>query len=146
MTFVKAFNPAAKTLDNLMTEIFNDFPSTYGKPWKNGSFNHPPVNIHENKDNYLLEIAIPGFEKTDFNINLEANLLTISSDKKEAEKGENEKLIRKEFSSKAFKRSFTLDEKIDAAAIDAKYENGILKLNLPKKEVAKEVTKQIAIQ
>ena len=65
---------------------------------------------------------------------------------KEAEKNQTDKVVRKEFSNKAFKRSFTLDEKIEGGSIEAKYENGILKLTLPKKEVANVVTKEITIQ
>ena len=79
-------------------------------------------------------------------IKLDGNLLTISAEKIAPSNVENEKIIRKEFSQKVFKRSFTLDEKIEADAIDAKYENGILKLNLPKKEVAKLSSKEITIQ
>lgn len=74
-------------------------------------------------------------------------MLTVSATKKEEEvKNEGEKIIRKQFSSKSFKRSFTIDEKIEAATIGAKYENGILTLNLPKKEEVKASTKEIAVQ
>ena len=129
-----------------MIDIFNDFPATFGKTFREDVFSFPPVNIVENTNAYQLEVAIPGLEKADFNITLDGNILSISADKKEASQVETEKVIRKEFSHKAFKRSFTLDEKIEAAAIEAKYENGILKLNLPKKEVAKVTSKEITIQ
>ncbi|MBS1909422.1 MAG: Hsp20/alpha crystallin family protein, partial [Bacteroidetes bacterium] len=95
---------------------------------------------------YHLDVKAPGFDKADFNINLDGNLLSISVEKKEDQKVENPKFVRREFSFKSFKRSFTLDEKIDAEKIDAKYENGILKLELPKKAVAKPDTRQISIQ
>lgn len=146
MTLVKVNNPVTKTFDGLMSDIFNDLPATFGKTFREDVFSFPPVNIVEGADAYQLEVAIPGLEKADFNIKLDDNLLTISTDKKEVAKIETEKVIRKEFSNKAFKRSFTLDEKIDALAIEAKYENGILKLNLPKKEVAKVTTREITIQ
>lgn len=84
-------------------------------------------------------------EKSDFNIKLEQNILTISAEKKEEVKNEDEKHIRKEFSYRAFKRSFTLDEKIEASGIAAKYENGILKLELPKKEELKQLPKEITV-
>jgi HSP20 family protein len=93
-----------------------------------------------------LEIAAPCFEKADFNVSLDGNLLTISTEKKEEKSESTDKLIRKEFSYRSFKRSFTLDEKIDMEHIIAKYENGILKLELPKKEIAKPVAKSISIQ
>ena len=146
MTLVKLNNPATKSFDGFINDIFNELPATFGKTFREDVFSYPPVNIVENENAYNLEVAVPGLEKGDFNIKLDGNLLTISADKKNAPKSETEKVIRKEFGSKAFKRSFTLDEKIEAASIEAKYENGILKLNLPKKEVAKVSTKEITIQ
>ena len=146
MTLVKLNNPATKSFDGFINDIFNELPATFGKTFREDVFSYLPVNIVENENAYNLEVAVPGLEKGDFNIKLDGNLLTISADKKNAPKSETEKVIRKEFGSKAFKRSFTLDEKIEAASIEAKYENGILKLNLPKKEVAKVSTKEITIQ
>ncbi len=146
MTLVKVNNPVTKTFDGLMNDIFNDLPATFGKTFREDVFSFPPVNILENTNAYQLEVAVPGLEKADFVIKLDANILSISADKKAIPNNETEKVIRKEFSNKAFKRSFTLDEKIDAAAIEAKYENGILKLILPKKEVAKAASKEITIQ
>lgn len=146
MTLVKVNNPVLKTFDGLVNDLFNDLPATFGKTFRQDVFSFPPVNIVENADAYQLEVAVPGLEKADFNIKLEANVLTISADKKATATAETEKVIRREFSNKAFKRSFTLDEKIEASTIDAKYENGILTLNLPKKEVAKATTKEITIQ
>jgi HSP20 family protein len=145
MTLVKVNNPITKTFDGLMNDLFNDLPATFGKTFREDVFNFPPVNIVENTNAYQLEVAAPGLEKTDFNVKLDGNILTISTDKKEVVKSETEKIIRKEFTNKAFKRSFTLDEKIDAAAIEAKYENGILTFTLPKKEIAKAASKEITI-
>jgi HSP20 family protein len=146
MTLVKVNNPVTKTFDSLMNDLFNDLPATFGKTVREDVFSFPPVNIVERADSYQLEIAAPGLEKGDFNIKLEGNLLTISAAKKEETRVETDKVIRKEFGSKTFKRSFTVDEKIEAASIEAKYENGILKLQLPKKEEVKAVTKEINIQ
>ena len=105
----------------------------------------PPVNITEKESAYSLELAAPGMEKQDFTVNLENDLLTISAEKKEETASESEKNIRREFRYQSFKRSFTLDEKIDATAITAKYENGILKLELPKKKEEKASTQTITI-
>ncbi|MEO6230840.1 MAG: Hsp20/alpha crystallin family protein [Ferruginibacter sp.] len=146
MTLVKVNNPATKAFDGLMNDLFNDFPAAFGKSIRQDAFSFPPVNILEKGDNYELEVAAPGLEKSDFNIKLDGNLLTISAAKKEEIKNETDKIIRREFSSKTFKRSFTLDEKIDASSIAAKYENGILTLHLPKKEEVKATTKEINIQ
>jgi len=144
MTLVKVNNPIAKTFDGLLNDIFNEMPSL-GKNLREEALGFPPVNITEQPDAYQIEVAAPGFEKTDFNLKLDGNLLTISADKKQETKDENEKSIRREFSYRSFKRSFTLDEKINAANIAAKYENGVLKVTLPKKEEVKAVAKEITI-
>lgn len=146
MTLVKTNNPFARSFDGLMNDLFNELPSTFGKAMRQDVFGFPPVNIVEKNDHYHLQVAAPGFDKGDFNIKLEGETLTISAEKKEETKSETDKVIRKEFSSKAFKRSFTLDEKIDAANISAKYENGVLHVGLPKKEEVKAVAKEINIQ
>jgi HSP20 family protein len=146
MTLVKVNNPATKTFDGLLNEIFNDLPATFGKTFREDVFSFPPVNIVETENAYILEVSAPGYEKADFSIKLENNLLTVSTEKQEASKTQQVKVVRKEFGIKSFKRSFTLDEKIEATAIEAKYENGILQLNLPKKEVAKATSKEITIQ
>ena len=145
MTLVKVNNPIAKNFDGFMNDLLNDFPATFGKTMREDVFGFPPVNIVEKAGNYHLEIAAPGMEKTDFAVKLDGELLTISAAKKEEAKDETAKAIRKEFSYKSFKRSFTLDEKIDAAGISAKYENGILHLQLPKKEAVKQDSKEITI-
>lgn len=144
MTLVKVNNPAAKTFDGLLNDLFNDMPA-FGKTFREDIFGFPPVNITEHANAYHLEVAAPGMEKTDFNLKLDGNTLTISATKKEEIKEDSTKSIRKEFSYKAFKRSFTVDEKIDAANIAAKYENGILRVQLPKKEETKVLAKEISI-
>jgi len=146
MTLVKVNNQFSKTFDGMMKELFNEFPAAVNKTVREDVLHFPPVNIVEKADKYQLEVAVPGFEKADFNVKLEANTLTISTEKKEAVKEETDKLVRKEFSYKAFKRSFSIDDKIDADNISAKYENGILTLDLPKKEDQKAGAKEINIQ
>ncbi|CAN5877123.1 Hsp20/alpha crystallin family protein [soil metagenome] len=146
MTLVKVNNQFSKTFDGMMKDLFNDFPAVINKTVREDVLHFPPVNILEKTDRYQLEVAAPGLEKADFNVKLEANILTISTEKKETVKEETDKLVRKEFSYRAFKRSFTIDEKIDAENITAKYENGILTLDLPKKEDLKVGAKEINIQ
>ena len=146
MTFVKVNNPINKSIDGFMNELFNDLPVNFGKSIREDVLHFPPANIIERNDLYQIELAAPGMEKADFNVKLDGKILTISTEKKEETKPENEKMIRKEFSYRSFKRSFTLDEKIDAANITARYENGILKLDLPKKEEIKNYAKEITIQ
>lgn len=145
MTLVNVNNPIAKSLDGIMNQFFNEFPSNAGRTVREDFLGFPPVNIDEKPTAYLIQLSVPGFDKTDFTLKLEADLLTISGDKKTVTADESVKSIRKEFSKKSFKRSFTLDEKIDGANIIARYDNGILNVELPKKEQEKAPAKEITI-
>jgi len=142
MTLVKVNNNGHRNLSNFVDEFFQGFPAGFGK--EESYF--PPVNIHETNDAYHLELSAPGRSKEDFKLALDNGQLTISFEKKEESKTEDYKTIRKEFSFRGFKRSFNLDDRIDTTGIQAKYDNGVLKLLLPKKEQVKETTKQITIQ
>lgn len=146
MTHVKLNNNTAKSFDGLMKELFNDFPNGMNKSWRHEALHFPPVNIVEKATGYQLELAAPGLAKSDFNIKLDENILTISFEQKSTNEESSDKIIRSEFALKSFKRSFSLDEQIDVDNIAARYENGILQLVLPKKEVAKVLAKKIDIQ
>lgn len=146
MTHVKfSRQPFERSFNNLVDELFTDLPvvlkNNVQPQWKG----FVPVNIVETEKNYSLDVVAPGFEKADFKINLEQNVLTVSAEKKDELKQENNKHIRSEYKFSSFKRSFTLDEKIDAAGIEAKYVNGVLTLNFPKKEVVKPTAQEINI-
>ncbi len=143
MTLVKFNHNGHKSLTNFVDEFFQGFPAGLGR---DESFGFPPVNVHETADAYHLELSAPGRDKEDFKLTLDNGQLTVSFEKKEENKTEDYKTIRKEFSFKSFKRSFNLDERVDTNGIQAKYDNGVLKLLLPKKEQVKESTKQISIQ
>lgn len=148
MTNVK-FNskPFAGTFNNLVDDLFAELPVLFKNDFNNAERKgFVPVNVKEREKGYELEVVAPGFEKTDFKVNLDQNLLTISAEKKDELKNENQKQIRREYSYRSFKRSFTLDEKIDATNIEASYINGVLTLNLPKKEVVKPSTTEIVIK
>ena len=145
MTNVKMNYPLSKSLNGFVNEFFNEFPTAVGKTVREDLLNNPPVNIEETPDDYLVSILAPGYQKSDFKVSLENHLLTISSEKREEEIAEGNKLIRKEFSQRSFKRSFTINEKIEADSITAKYDNGILYLTLPKRETAKAFSKDIEI-
>jgi HSP20 family protein len=146
MTLVKVNNSFSKTFDGMMKDLLNEFPAAVNKTVREDVLHFPPVNIVEKADQYQVEIAAPGFEKTDFHVKLEGKILTISTEKKEFAVDPADKMIRQEFGYKAFRRSFTIDEKIDPENISAKYENGILVLGLPKKEELKATAKEINIQ
>ena len=143
MTFVKFNNNLGqKSFSNFVDEFIQELPGNLNRDWNTG---FPPVNIFETKEAYHLELNAPGRTKEDFSLNVDNGLLTIVFEKKEENKTEEYKTIRKEFSYKSFKRTFNLDDRIDASAIQAKYENGVLKLFLPKKEQTKEGAKNIPI-
>jgi HSP20 family protein len=100
----------------------------------------PAINIAETPDNFEVEMAAPGMTKNDFRVELDGNRLTISSEKnEEKELKEGERYTRKEFSYQSFQRTFQLPrDVVDADKIEAKYENGVLHLIIPKKEHAKQ--------
>lgn len=129
----------------MFDELFNEFPAFSGKEWSS-NWNFPPVNIHETANAYHIELSVPGRSKEDFKIHVENGLLTISFEKKEEAKQEDYKTIRREFSYRSFKRSFNLDDTVDANNIQGKYENGLLKLLIPKKEQEKTSSRQITIE
>jgi len=144
MTLVKINNRPVKTFDNIFDELLNGVPSQWTANQKPASV---PVNIHEAKDGYHLEFNAAGRNKEDFKVELEKGLLTVSFEAKESAQTENDyKTVRREFSIGSFKRSFNVDEKVDADNIQAKYENGVLKIYLPKKEEVAQAGKQINVQ
>lgn len=131
-----------RTLDNLFDEFFN-FPATLGR---DNNLNVPPVNIHENQEGFHLELVAPGLKKDDFKVNLDKGLLTISYEKKTENESNEYKTHRREFTVTNFKRSFRVDDAVNNEGIQAKYEDGVLKLYLPKKEEVKVLPKEITIQ
>ncbi|MGV0847007.1 Hsp20/alpha crystallin family protein [Empedobacter falsenii] len=96
----------------------------------------PAVNIKENEDSFEILLAAPGLKKEDFSIEIDENILKISSEFKQNEEVKDEKFSRREFNFSSFKRAFTLPETINEDKIEASYVNGILQLVLPKKEEA----------
>src|SRR5688572_16161507 len=111
--------------------LFEDFFKPWNEWFDNGGLLQKPstlpaVNVTEDKDNYLVSLAAPGLKKEDFNIDVDGNMLTISSEKEEKKEEKDEKFTRKEYSYSSFSRSFTLPEDVKPDAIDARYENGIL--------------------
>jgi len=153
MTHVKfGRRPFERSFNNLVDDLFSDLPVLYRNGTDQVFKGFAPVNINESEKGYNLEVVAPGFEKTDFKVNIDQNVLTVSAEKKEEVKenaenaGKADKQIRREYSFRSFKRSFTLDEKIDAAGIEAKYNNGVLTLNLPKRDVVKASAQEINIQ
>ena len=120
------------SLGSLFDDFFNDEVML-----RDHAGHVPSVNITENDKSYKIEVSAPGFEKNDFNIRVEEGMLTVSGEHKTERNEENKSFVRKEFNYGSFSRSFNLVDLIDEEKIDAKYENGILKIELPKNEKAK---------
>jgi HSP20 family protein len=105
----------------------------------------PAVNILETADQYQIELAAPGLSKEDFKINLERKLLSIVVQKEQSNEQDDKNYSRREFSYHSFMRSFTLPDSADEHHIQAKYNDGILLIQIPKKEEAKMTSRQISI-
>jgi len=134
---------------NYFPTIFDDF---FGDDWlrfpaeAKRENNVPAVNVKESDNGYTVELAAPGLTKQDFNVEVDKDLLTISSEKQENKEETEENYTRREFSYTSFKRSFHLPEHVDGDKIEAKYEDGVLKLVIPKKdEKALKTSKSIKI-
>ncbi|RRO24948.1 Hsp20/alpha crystallin family protein [Flavobacteriaceae bacterium 14752] len=129
-------------LPNLLEDIFDDRLTENGF---NTMKSLPAVNIEEKEDKFSLELAAPGKTKKDFNIELDNDLLTISSEIKEEHKSEDKdrNFTRREFSYESFKRSFTLPDSVDTNKVKANYKNGVLTVDLPKRDEAKKQPKRL---
>jgi HSP20 family protein len=133
---------AKKNANGRNLSVFENF----FKPWNewfenNGllgsAMNVPAVNITKSKDKYAVSVAAPELKKEYFNIAVDGNMLIISSEKEEKKEKIDKKFTRKEYSYSSFSRSFTLPEEINKENIEAKYEDGVLNISLPRKEEAK---------
>jgi HSP20 family protein len=147
MTTLRFNQPNLRTIDSFLDSLINEMPLTNGGT----GIHFPAVNIIESNEDYKIEMNAPGRNKEDFKISVEKNIMTISysnkaEENKEEKNDDNKKYIKKEFITKDFKRSFSLDEKIDAENIAAKYDDGILYLTLPKKEEVKILPKEITVK
>jgi len=130
---------------SMQPSVFDDFFKPWNEWFENSNqggrtFNMPAVNITEHKDEYQVSLAVPGLKKDDFKINVDGNMLIISSEKEATTEDKEKKFTRKEYSYSSFSRSFTLPEEINKEKIEAKYEDGVLKLTLPRKEEAKKIS------
>ena len=134
-----------------MPSIFDDFFKPWNEWFDGGLWGRtmqvPAVNITEQKDDYLVSLAAPGLKKDDFKIDVDGNMLTISSEKEDTKEEKDKKFTRKEYNYSSFSRSFSLPEEINKEKIEAYYEDGVLKITLPRKEEAKKTTaKHISVK
>lgn len=122
-------------LFNAFEDFFNRLPE---KQMEDGGSFTPSVNVSETEKEFKLEFAVPGFDKKDFSIETEKDYLKVSGKKEVSTEVKEKNFTRKEFSYGRFERMFNIPENVDVEKIDAQYENGILHLVLPKKEVKPE--------
>jgi HSP20 family protein len=135
------------------TNVLRPFVNEFFKPWNdwfdNGferAISVPAVNIAETDKQYDVAVAAPGMKKDDFKIDLEGDMLTISAEKAETKEEKDKQYNRREYNYSSFSRSFTLPEGVKRDKIEAKYEDGVLHLILPKNETAKVYSKSIAVK
>ena len=141
MSIIKRNGDAAPSMPTYFNDLFTRDLWNWGLS-NNSTTNTtiPAVNIKETAGSFVVDMAAPGMKKNDFSIELDGNLLTITSEKQDQfEEKNDEKFTRKEFAYQSFQRTFQLPkEVVDADKIEAKYENGVLHLLVPKKEEAKQ--------
>lgn len=133
MSIIKFSNNYPNLFDHFFPYDINDSNKHFSK----NNYFVPLVNIAEKENGYAIEMAVPGFKKEDFKIEIKNNRLTVSCDKEtKSEENKTVNYTLKEFSFQSFSRSFILSDKVDQDNINASYENGILILWTPKKEEA----------
>lgn len=133
--------------------FFDDFFTKELFDFNNAGFaqsgiTQPSVNVKDMDERFEIQVAAPGMKKEDFTVNLERNVLTISSEKQtqNEEKDEDGNFSRREFNYSSFRRSFTLPEAVEHENIEAAYEDGLLKITVPKKEKSMQMLKTIEVK
>jgi HSP20 family protein len=136
MTLIKFKNDRLNnpSFNDIIDDFFNREVPTLFRPLTNQTL--PAVNVAETKDGYRLEVAL-SWNQNDVNINLDGNLLSISGEHQTKQNEDGEQYTRREFSRSSFSRTFTLPETVDAERIAADFQNGLLVINVPKREEAK---------
>ena len=123
----------------VMNRFFENFAdSEINRIFGNEGFS-PAVNVVETENGFRLEFAAPGFKKEHFSLKVESGILTVKGEFKEENEKKNEKFTRREFKTASFERSFSLPEHIQEEGIEARYEDGVLRVNLTRSEQPKKV-------
>lgn len=127
------------------SNFFENFDRSFSQNFENSQKDMPMVNIKDEDKNFVLELAAPGMDKKDFSIKLENNKLTVSTEKKEEKVEDNTNYTLKEYSFNSFSRSFTLPKNAKIEKINADYNNGVLSINIPKREAEAKLNREIKI-
>ena len=149
-SLVKSNGTYFPTVPSLFDDLFNrDWLDSSLANWRGNGASLPAVNVMETNDDFKIEVAAPGMKRDDFKVELDNNVLTISSERQNSseEKDSNGNYSRREFSYQSFQRSFTLpQDKVEGDKIAARYVDGILQVTVPKREEAKvKPVKQISV-
>ncbi len=134
MTLIRKFNDNYPTFRSWMDDFFDTVDTSVNKF---SSQNVPAVNVIEHEDYFRIDFAAPGLQKSDFKINLDNNVLCVKSEKENSTEDVKENYTRQEFSYTAFQRTFTLPDSANSDKVTAEYKDGILSINIAKKEEAK---------
>ncbi len=137
--YKKGYGMVPRSFGGILEDMNKFF---YDDNWSNTT---APVNIKETDNAYELHVVAPGLTKEDFKISLDENILKISFEQKEENKATEGKWLRNEYRFRSFKRSFTLNDGINTDGINAKYNDGILNITLPKKETTEKTSKDISV-
>ena len=128
------------TIPSLIDDFFRPWNNWYDNTGLMGNtLNMPAVNITEHKDEYAVSLAVPGMKKDDFSIDVEGDMLTVSCNREEKKEEKQAMYTRREYNYSSFSRSFTLPAEVQKDKIDARYDQGVLQLILPKKEGARKL-------
>lgn len=139
MNLVRFQKPRYSVNQSLVDQLFNDFlRNDYHENYLNNCENSPATNVFETENEFKIQIQLPGFSKENLNINFQNNVLTIKVEKENTEKQEEYKYAHREFEAFNFEKQFRVPKTVDSEKINAKFENGILNILLPKKEEALE--------
>ena len=140
--------PKGRLLPSVFDDFFSPMDEFFDRGFLGRTFTLPAVNIVENTEEFKLSLAVPGMKKSDFKIDIDGNLITISAELEEKKEEKKEEFTREEYNYSSFTRSFTLPDEVNKDKIDAAYVDGVLKVTLPKKEEAKKalITKHVAVK
>jgi HSP20 family protein len=147
MTLVK-FNPEKRNNGSLLPGFNDVFDSVFNDTFFNDRLTSrvPAVNISETEDHFHVELAAPGLKKEDFKLNLDRNMLNISVENQTERANDQKNYSKREYSYNSWVRSFTLPDTANPENIEAAYTDGVLRIDIAKREEAKAVRRQIEIK
>jgi HSP20 family protein len=139
MNLVRFHNPRYNANRVLVDELFNNFfRNDYHADYAKSCASNPATNVFETEKEFKIEVLLPGFTREDLSLNVHKNVLSIKVEKETKETDENYKYVRREFGAENFEKQYRLPKSVDVEKISAKFEDGVLNVELPKKEEALE--------